>query len=182
MDKRSEETLKRWGAERILTDLVNIPRLGDSESLPRAKAFIDRYGALRPEVSDPSTVLLLALAFQKAWDASRDPEAVGSLMDDVFAPRRHARFYGEKAAITADSFSRGKFTAAPRDMLDALGMELLRSRKRLHRCERAECGRYFVKTHSRDRYCSTVCSEEIQRQRQATWVREHRKPRKGKRS
>jgi len=122
-------------------------------------------------------VLVLAVAFQAAWNASRDAEAIGSFTDNVFAPDRASAFYGESplGAISARSFSRGKLSIEPRDLLDALGLELLHKRKMLYRCERPGCGRYFVKAHSRKKTCSDVCSEELRRERQTEWIRQHRK-------
>lgn len=170
MDKKSERTLKMWGAEKILTDLVNVSKAGvlQGADQDRCAQFFDRYRTLRKGFDNPSTVFLTALIFQKVWDSSRDAEAVTSFVDSVFAPGVDGH-----AVVSAKSLSRrGKFTFAPRDLLDALGMELLRKRKMLHKCER--CERRFIKTHSRDRYCSVVCSEEATRQRQAEWARQHR--------
>jgi hypothetical protein len=184
MDKRSEATLKRWGAGKILTDLVNIPLPGDPKSIERAKAFTERYGVLRKEINTPGLLLGIAYLFQRTWESARDPEVVGTFVDNVFAPMPGDQFFGEPAliaAISAQSASRrGKFSLEPRDLLDSLAMELLRNRKMLHKCERPAsdklpaCNKFFVKTHSRDKYCPVVCREEADRDRSTAWARKHR--------
>jgi hypothetical protein len=60
-----------------------------------------------------------------------------------------------------------------------LAIELLRARKMLAKCERPECGRYFVKEFSRDRYCKTrvrpSCGEDMRERSVKKYQETHRK-------
>jgi hypothetical protein len=168
-----------------LTALVNIPRPGataatfakDPKTASRAVQFVERYGALRKGLGDPASTLAVAAAFQIAWRDKSDADKIERFLESVFAPIPGSPLYARLPSrpAFAASLSRGDVAFKPRDLLDALAMEFLRSRKALHRCERSDCGRFFIKTHSRDRYCSKICSEEVMRKNQAEWARKKRK-------
>ena len=189
MTDKSETRAYRRGMQHRLAVLVNIPRRGDPESLKRAEEFLSHYGPLRKDIKDASSVLLMAELFRVAWDKKESTEEVSRFLENIFmvpmTERPGGNFYGEPAlpALMVDLISRRRrFRFKIRDLLDALAMEFIKSRKMLSRCEHPACKRYFVKQHSRQKFCGTVCSEEHIKQYQAEWVRKDReKQGKGKR-
>jgi len=83
------------------------------------------------------------------------------------------KLWPEMRPAIRTNFLAGTWEPLPRTLLDALAIELVRSRKALHRCERPECRRWFVKKFSRAMYCSTWCSEIMRRQGQSQWAQDH---------
>jgi hypothetical protein len=191
VDEKSRDALMRWGPKKILSDLVN------ASSHEDATEFVARYGALRSDVrkiidehdnevaipaligpfrrfdvDSASEVMDFAPYFRAGWTANSEPAkwAVNRFLDGVFSPG----LPGEQPTMAAN-FDTGEWEPRARTLLDALAIELMRSRKMLARCERSECGRYFVKEFSRDRYCSNLCSEEMRRRGQRQWALDHRK-------
>lgn len=174
LEAKTRRALNQWGARRILGALANVPGADDPACIVKAQGFLDRFGPLRPYVKDPVTdVIEHARRFRPAWNAKTesDYQLINALLDDIFTAGDP--FYGERPVMAAD-FSSGKWQPQPRTLLDHLALELMRSRRMLHRCERPECRRYFVKEFSRDRYCSNLCSEEMRSRGQKEWAQRHR--------
>jgi hypothetical protein len=178
--RKGDDDLPTWGSE------------PDPETEGRAKQFIERYGPLR-DLEDPLHNLIFTVAIgwalRYAWAAPGDDEkrieAANATLSGIvnFKESRAARakrdaFRGirlpkrplESPILQPDILS-GEWTLKPRDLADALAQEVMRSRKMLHICERPECGRYFVKEFSRDRYCSNRCSEEMRKVGQREWAK-----------
>lgn len=175
--EKNNAALRRWGARKILGDLANVPPSGASTA---AEEFVDQYGLLITRVQDPawtfpelSDVIEYARRFRLAWSAKtkQQIQAVNASLDAIFAAGDPIK--AERPVLRAN-FDAGKWEPEPRSLLDVLAVELMRSRKMLHRCERPECKRYFVKDFSRDKYCSIRCSDEMRRIGQIQWAREHR--------
>jgi hypothetical protein len=144
----------------------------DPPCTTRAEVFLRNYGPLRMKNSI-AEVLEFARRFRQAWWAKTEEEkqVINSFLDEIFA--RGDPFSQLRPAIAAD-FGAGKWEPRPRNLLDVLAISLMRSRTMLYRCERPECQRYFVKEHSRDRYCSYSCGKEMRKSGQDRWQREHR--------
>src|SRR5690348_1976762 len=188
MDKKNKLALERYGARKILTDLVNIEP-GQPDCKARVNTFLNSYGQLRPEpdadtrvlakitddhkLPEPSVdVLSLAAIFRTAWTpTATEIEVLGGFIAGLFAIPAEEGFV--RPGLRLD-FLKGRWSPTPRTLAESLAIELERSRKMLHRCERADCQSYFVKSFSRDRYCSTVCSEEMRSRSQLQWQRDNR--------
>jgi hypothetical protein len=178
-------------------DLANLPK---TEKLPDdddqygrlamryAQEFVDRYGPLAPGPPEYSVqqVLSAASGVRLAWAArtQREMERVNNFLDSVFDPVTGGvpfefglpNVWDENwVPAIRSNFMTGRWEPKPRHLMDALALELMRSRTMLHRCERKECRRYFVKEFSRDRYCSMLCSETMRKRGQLEWVRNKRK-------
>lgn len=199
MDTKSAEVFRDPGAKAILTHLVNVPsrerdfmRLMeegcDPETEARAREFIENYGALRFSEGSPESltgVAIVAALFRQAWTAGEDErriQGVNQALELIIADRKlslspqtdafRAKSPGPlEVPVYRANFRTGEWTPKARDLADALAMELMHSRRMLHICERPDCGRYFVKEFSRDRYCSIPCSEEMRRVGQRTWAK-----------
>jgi len=143
----------------------NVPALKSCiDFTPASQQFIKKYGPLRlhqDSLLAEQEIPEYARRFREAWNVRTefDIQTVNGLLQEIF--RAGDPISGERG-VRAD-FATGLWEPmAGAGLLDWLALELMRSRKMLHRCERPECGRYFVKNFSRDRYCT------IQRQ----WERE----------
>jgi hypothetical protein len=176
-DKKNRNALLQWSPRKILSDLANMPSPRHATAAVEAEAFIDRYGPLNrtnPPDIQPLEAMRLAPMFRLAWDAhtERDKEYINAFLDGVFSAA-WTFDRGEHPAIKAN-FDTGRWEPQPRTLLDVLAVTLMRSRKMLHRCERPECARYFVKEFSRDRYCKTFCSDIMRERGQTKWAVDHR--------
>jgi len=185
MDKKNLEALAQWGAKKMLTDIANIPPQQTEDdykqALEQCREFVRRYGRLRNKGQQYNTlddhaaeVRMFAPTCWHAWRANTQDEmdAVSRELDGIFEPNMYDM--GKGTAVKSD-FSTGSWTPVARDLLDVLALELVKSRKLLHRCERPDCGRYFIKSFSRDRYCSTACGEIMRERGQRQWLEDHRK-------
>jgi hypothetical protein len=72
-----------------------------------------------------------------------------------------------RTALDTDLVS-GTLEPRPRDLLDAIALELLRSHRVISRC--ALCSKFFYREFSKDKYCSPVCASEARRRGQAKWA------------
>jgi len=182
IDEKKMPAIELRDARVILGDLVNVLSVDDTPDTLNvlssqnpvcyqlAEQFISKHGALRDK-QFPSEVLEYARRFRLAWWAKNDPAKipeVNSMLDDIFSsdPFSHP--------IVGADFAAGKWEPRPKTLLGLLAVTLLRSRRMLHRCERPECRRYFVKPHSRAMYCSDWCSKEMRTRGQTEWAVNHR--------
>jgi hypothetical protein len=83
----------------------------------------------------------------------------------------------QPSALDVDILA-GTVTPVPRDLLDHIALELMRSRKQLATC--ARCSRFFYKEFSKDKYCSLNCSSLARAKAQLDWTRNSRKNRQPK--
>jgi hypothetical protein len=167
---------------RILGDLANVSATPPKNQAD-AEEFIKRHGPLYPGSLSPEfDVFYYAERFRLAWSVETESEAaaVNRFLDDIFAADLLSNDPHPRPAIAAN-FLAGKWEPIPRNLLDALAVELARSRKMLHRCERPECQRYFVKEWSRDRYCSMICGEQGRANALERYHEKHREERNSKR-
>ncbi|HWR14954.1 MAG TPA: hypothetical protein VN577_09000 [Terriglobales bacterium] len=187
MDQQTAKAISRWGREKILSDLVNLPvqsgtfnaikPLEQWPALKEAQQFIARYGPLlpRPAALEPETeiadVLTWATVLRNAWGrlTPSQVEAVNESLDQIFESRGPI----DRPTIRTN-FERGRWEPVPRHLLDVMALTIVNKRKMLHRCEKPECARYFVKSFSRDKYCSVPCGEEMRSRKQSQWVEDHR--------
>jgi hypothetical protein len=160
----------------ILTALVNIPGPKRADWTVRANEFVGNYGPLRPGHPSPKIdVIDAAQVFRRAWVVAKkkhEVETLESFLEWLFTLKLPREPYGRPAVRL--NFLAGKWEPSPRTLVEHLAVELVRSRNMLHRCERSECGRYFVKEFSRDRYCSNRCSDEMRTMGQRQWALDHR--------
>jgi hypothetical protein len=118
-----------------------------------------------------------ARRFRNAWNVKTDfdIQAVNGYLEEIFETGDPEK--GHRPAVRAN-FATGQWEPVARTLLDELAIELMQSGKRLHRCERPECGNYFVKQHGRDRYCELrvrpTCGDEMRERGQREWATSHR--------
>jgi hypothetical protein len=155
------------------------------DELDGVGGFLERYGPLFPGWG-AEKILECARAFRLAWTAKTESaaEAVNGLLDSIFSADMEVEagvqsnaFFGEwpRPAVRAN-FLAGKWEVKPRDfLLDHLAITLMHSRRMLALCGRSDCERYFVKAFSRDKYCSSLCGEEMRSRGQRQWQQHHRR-------
>jgi hypothetical protein len=159
---------------RILTELVNIP--GHPDCARRADKFLAERGPLHPKRPKRIDVLQAAGIFRTVWGVKNNRVEVGVLerfLETLF----NLPFEGPYARPAMHlSFIAGRWEPSPRCLIESLAVELVRSRKLLARCERQDCdgNRYFVREHSRARYCSDLCRDVIRERCQKHWAQHHR--------
>jgi hypothetical protein len=147
--------------KKILVELVNL----DSTDETAAKNFVARHGPLK---KGEATIYVgeWAQKFRFAWTwrnrtSEKEIETINRYMEDIFkAEEPTLENLYQRPALTAD-FLAGRWKPQPRNLLDRLALELMSSRKMLHVCEDPECGRYFIKEFSRDKYHHMLCSEKM---------------------
>jgi hypothetical protein len=171
----------RTDIREALTRLANVPGFDDPNWPAAASDFLRRCGPLRPHSDNPTLekeeVPEFARRFRDAWNAKTefDVQIVNRQLEEIFEAGDPEK--GERPVVRAN-FATGEWEPVARTLLDALAIELMRSRKMLHRCERPECGNYFVKQHSRDRYCGLrvrpTCGEVMRERGQRDWATAHR--------
>jgi len=158
----------------ILVELVNLDSTDDSA----AEEFMKRHGELKK--NEPAIYTLeWAQKFRKAWEwreltQEQIERTVNRYLEDIFKVDQPTfANLGPRPALRAD-FMRNRWEPYPRNLLDRLALELMRSRKMLHVCENPECHRFFIKSFSRDRYCSIVCGEKMRNIGQREWAKQNR--------
>ena len=172
---------KMFDPRTTLIDLLNLPEEDDPTFQRRAEEFVLRHGTLREQFTEALPILAkIASEFRILWNfgmlATRDPQAVpgrqSAILDVIFDPLLANRAKEYPVPAVRPNFLTGEFEVYPRDPLDAVALEYMRSRKAIHRCER--CSRFFIKTFSRERYCSTNCGTESRTEAQREWMRSFR--------
>jgi len=156
-------------------DLLNVLSSQDSSCVLRAEEFLRKWGPLRAKKS-VTDVLEYGRRFRRAWwakpDSESDMQEVNSMLDDIFTSDPFSR------QIVGADFASGKWEPSPKTLLGHLAVTLMRSRKMLWRCENPECGRYFIKEHSRHKYCKRgrlpTCTEVMREKNQIEWAHSHR--------
>jgi hypothetical protein len=180
----------QWDPRGALRDLLNIPdsTRGGKVFAEAAKDFIARYGALRilphsvMKPTDDQGVVVGALAwlFRQAW-AARDGGETGRIKINtaLSAIFTSAKISGENRApgLKVDILA-GTIEPVPRDLLDAMAVEFMRSYRTIGQCER--CTKFFFKTYANDRYCSPLCGDASRREQQRDSMRRHRAEQKQK--
>jgi hypothetical protein len=168
----------RWEARKRLAALVSIPDIRDPQWEAKASEFLEKYGPLRKPMSgSPRTkrdyaldAATVAAELRRIWKplkecSGNELEHTSSFLDSIFEPNPYEMWQGP--AVRTD-FAAGRWEPAPRNQLDVLAIELMRSRKMLSRCQ--SCGKYMVKETSRDYYCSTSCSAKGGSLRKSQWA------------
>jgi uncharacterized protein DUF6076 len=100
-----------------------------------------------------------------------EPDVINIYFRAVFS---EARIDGElqPTALRVDILA-GTVTPVPRDLLDAIAVEFMRSYKTIGRCQ--QCQRFFFKEYTNgDCYCSRPCAEQSRKESQRDWMRKHR--------
>jgi hypothetical protein len=185
-----------WEVKRRLAALVSIPDIRDPEWEAKALEFVEKYGPLRkPHRSAPRTkrdyaldAVEVAVEFRRVWKplkecSQSEMEHISIYLDSIFEANDYESWRG--SAVQTD-YATGKWEPSPRNLLDLLAIQLVRSRKMLSCCQ--ECGKYMVKETSRDYYCSTACSALGGPKKKQEWARKNkeevnsrrRKPKKGR--
>lgn len=165
MESKSKDALLQFGARKILVELANV----SGEAL--ASQFIESYGELHPVRKTSSDVEEAAAVFRTAWDCPAERGAMELFIEKLFTLPVDGPF--GRPVLQLD-YAGGRWEPRPRCLIEHLALELIHSRKMLHRCERPECRRYFVKAFSRDRYCRHECAEKMRSESQLQWQRDNR--------
>src|SRR5579884_1192702 len=180
MDPKNVEALT-YGAEYMLGKFANLPdKPGDSKP---AEEFRERFGELFPGL-DPENYWVDVAEFRAAWHAKSSPGRammislyMTGLINRILGPHvkpvddpRH--FY---PPVEIDFSSGTTFVSRFATLLDWLANSLLKCRRRLGVCEREGCTTpYFVKMHSRSRYCSENCFRESRLAKKNRWWKANR--------
>jgi len=185
MQKKEIRAIGREEARAILGDLANVS-LFERERTVAAKKFVQKHGPLRRSSKrQVAEVIYVSALFRKAWSARSEHEIalVNAFLDDIFTLSGDA-FFGEGPVITAD-FGTGEWRPQPKELIEVLAIELMKSRKMLARCEYSECARYFIRSHPRDRYCRTrfrpTCGEVMRGKSVTKYQQTHREELNAKR-
>jgi hypothetical protein len=144
---------------------------GELERLAQSNLHAAFFG---PPDTPPQTVTFWANTFGWAILYPREAQARAALnliLSSVFTDSVIIDGTVHPTALNVD-FVGGTIEPRPRDLLDALALELLRSAKLISRC--ALCSKFFYRTFNKDKYCSTVCGSEARRKAQLEWVRAKR--------
>jgi len=164
-----------WDGEYLLTRFVNI------HTPEQAEQFKKDCGELLPGLP-VEDYYGYAQIFRQAWTAKKPSEIQSANMFLQHIFEREPGFptgFGEdnpsfRAAVIVD-FGSGVIRVKPRHLLDFLAQKLIEWKKRLSICERQDCiHRYFVKTHNRQRFCSTECADSIRQTKKKQWWEENR--------
>jgi len=182
---------------RSLLALLNVV-VDDRDVAKRAESFIATYGPLReyrkradasikrttkevkvgslggaffgPPYAPQDTVVNLAQVF--SWAVLLPEESQRNLLNmalsSIFNDTVTIEGTSHGTALDIDIVA-GTVEPRPRDLLDAIALELLRSRKVVSRC--GICSKFFYKQFSKDKYCSTGCASEARRRGQTEWAR-----------
>jgi len=157
------------------------------------RAFITEFGPLDSRVSDENVMYFWILAFRNAWywrGAQRDPKnrrpISAALRLKGVAPRKEFNTMSDPSAFATAvlaqrhqelecDFESGRITVIPASLFAWLVLSLIELRRNLALCARKGCRTpYFVKTHSRSLYCSTLCSSEARQAGQRKWEESNR--------
>jgi len=164
---------------------------------PTAEQFIEAYGPLREPIASKKagtsnlhsaflgkphtpqeTVTSLASLFSGAVSLSQDAKdrlLLNTLLAIIFNDPVTVNGTVQPTALDVDIVL-GTVEPRPRDLLDGMALELLRSRKMIARC--GQCSKFFYRQFSKDKYCSTVCTSEARLRYQAEWVQKKRESKK----
>ena len=179
MDPKNAEALT-YGAEYMLGKFVNLPdKPGDSKP---AEEFRERFGELFPGL-DPENYWVDVAEFRRAWHAKSALDRglisfyMTGLINRILGPHvkpvddpRH--FY---PPVEINFSSGATFISRFATLLDWLANSLLKCRRRLGICEREGCTTpYFVKMHSRSRYCSEECFRQSRLEKKNQWWKDNR--------
>jgi|SRR5215469_1773754 len=171
MQQRSREELRQ-----IIYEFANLP-LTSPDAETKAQAFTNSYGELHPIRNSPSDVIEAVSTFRKFWNWKAQPEfeikVLEAFTETLFTWPWPTDPH-QRPAVRLN-FYEGTWEPSPRCLVEAIAVELVRARTMLYRCERPECQKYFVKEHSRDRYCSYDCGRDMRSRKQAQWALDHSK-------
>lgn len=160
--------------KQILVELVNL----DSTDESAAQELVARHGPLKKGEAT-KYVGEWAQKFRFVWTwktrtSEKEIETINRYMEDIFkADEPTLEHLYQRPALTAD-FLAGKWKPQPRTLLDRLALQLMQSRKMLHVCEKSDCGRYFIKEFSRDKYHHMLCSQTMRRIGQSESAKKNR--------
>lgn len=168
---------------RALLALLNVG-IDDINVSARIQNFIKTFGPLRdprvPGDRDPEylhtpeqTVFGLVRLFTSAICSVALPEEqhrfiVNRNLGLIFNDSVTIECVTYQTALDVDIVE-GTVEPTPRDLLDAMALELLRSRKEIARC--GICDKFFYRQFSKDKFCSHVCTAESRRRTRLDWAR-----------
>lgn len=153
-----------------------IARYGELRGLPAIVETLDRHLGIKDRalVGPRSAVRMASALFLAMWKVhDKGPGAqqvFNGCLATIFGP---ALIGGQDlpAGLRVDILA-GTIEPLPRDLLDALALEFMRSYRMIGSCER--CRRFFFKSYLRDRYCSRPCGDVARTEAQRNWMRQKR--------
>lgn len=180
MDSKNAQALT-YGAEYLLSKFVNLPDSPDNAE--PAREFQGLFGDLYSGL-DPSRYWVHVFIFRNIWkwrDRPAGAQDAGVYVRNVFnrelagmpetGTAADPRF---RPALTVD-FAAGRIAVVPDTLLDFLALSVLVHNNDLAYCERRKCPHpYFVKTHSRQRFCSHECANSVRQKKKERWWRDNR--------
>ena len=190
VDRKEESDMSAFpDPERALLALLNLSEGwsgDDGEMAARVGDFVATYGTLRKLVSTKFTladlwdlkavkeealgapqVLYYSKMFALAVSPERGHRTLNLLLEEIFQTPAVIDGVVHPTALIVD-IAEGTVTPVSRDLLDALAVKLLHSRKLIARC--ALCSKFFYRQFSKDKYCSTHCASEARAAQQTAWV------------
>ncbi len=192
MDAKNLEALT-LGPELMLRRFVNLPDRSRPEALRAAvDDFRAAYGELVPDLSVDGYGFFSGV-FKSAWQArtEQDKQKISLYLTTIFewaidadkgalggvmeaAVLKLNRPHMMRPGFVAD-FSSGQITIKPRTLLDWLVKSLLEYRDKLAICQRHGCPHpYYVKTHTRQLFCSEECANVIRQEKKERWWKANR--------
>jgi len=157
--------------------------------IKRADEFINNHGPLRmvfhlvqparktyAEITPAETVRVWSLFFAAAlYESVHDQEEfTNHVLSDIFT--EVVGKPGEERVGFRVDFLRSTVEPIARDLLDAIAIEMIRSRKSIARC--VLCSKFFQRQWNKDKYCSPLCGDEARRKGQLEWVQKARAKKK----
>jgi len=160
--------------KQILVELVNL----NSTDKAALKQFVADRGPLKKNESiDYVGEWAQMFRFAWTWKSRKENEIqrINHWLDIKVFKAEEPTYENlwERPALRTD-FLAGTWQPKARNLLDRLALELIRSRKMLHICENPDCGRYFIKSFSRDRYHHALCYRNMREKGQRDWAKKNR--------
>lgn len=149
--------------------LLNLPKPGDRNYAGANGDFERRYGKLR----EGWGATLVDNAFRRIWD-HRDDASGREQLNLVVGSILNQPINNQPTALHLNIVDGWKIEPSPRDSLDALALEFLRSYRNIAPCAGEGCSRLFIKVYSRDKYCSNPCATKARLIAQREWMRNSR--------
>jgi hypothetical protein len=182
LDNQNLKALAEKGAECVLMEFVNLAVHQDLAK--RAERFRKSYGELYPGLPLASYGGYAEI-FRQAWRA-KTPEEIksvgsqlGTLLERAWMLLLLLKRDGSnlpRGGLLAVDFSKGTIDFKQQTLLGVLTVKLIENREKLAVCEQGkDCPTpFYIKEHSRQVFCSTVCADSVRGRKKKAWQQAHR--------
>ena len=153
----------------------------------KLKDFIKEFGPLYPSLDLAGHCRYIWL-FRGVWKQPGEEESIrddrllfaSDFLSDIFnragtTPKSKDPRHPNYRPLVRIDFVSGRIRIIPKTLLDLLAAWLIQCRKNLAICEWKGClHKYFVREHSKNKYCSPDCSWEAEKARKSRWAKKSR--------